>query len=98
MAAERIDDITTRYSMLQSLSVSDLEDSLEHNIHCTQALQAQIAVEMIKLQEEPMQQAEQLEQAANLQAQGQQLAEIMEEEMTPQTGVTSIPYAPPAGG
>ena len=69
-------------TVYQSLSVSDLEDSLEHNICHTQAMQAQIAVEMTKLQEEPAQQAEQINQAANLQAQDQQLAEIMEEEMT----------------
>ena len=78
MAAERIDAITARYSVLQSLSASDLEDSLEHIICCTQTTQAQIAAEMNKLQEEPAQQAEQV---ANLQAKDQQLAEIMEEEM-----------------
>ena len=38
MASEKIDKITTMYNVLQSLSVSDLEDSLEHNIHCIQAI------------------------------------------------------------
>ena len=47
------DEITARYNMLQSLSVSDLEDSLEHNIHCTQEMQAQIVAKMSKLQEDP---------------------------------------------
>ena len=82
MGAERIDDISARYSMLQSLSMGDLEDSLEHDISCNQAMQAQIAVEISKLQEEPIQQAKQIDQAANLQAKDQQVAEIMEEEMT----------------
>ena len=45
MASEKIDEITTRYSMLQSLSVSDLADSLEQNICHTQAMQVQIAAE-----------------------------------------------------
>ena len=66
----------------QSLSASDLEDSLEYNIHYTQAMWAQIAAEISKLQEEPTQQAEKVEQVSNLQAQDHQLAEIMEEEMT----------------
>ena len=60
MAAGRIDDITTRYSVLQSLSRSDLEYSMEHNIHHTQAMQAQITAEMNKLQEST-QQAEQVD-------------------------------------
>ena len=42
---------------------------------------AQIAQEMSKVQEEPTQQAELEDQAANLQAQDQWLAEIMEEEI-----------------
>ena len=41
----------------------------------------QIVHEMRKLQEEPTQQAEVEDQAASLQAQDQQLAEVMEEEM-----------------
>ena len=77
-----MDEITARYSMLQSLSASDLDDSLEPNIHCTQAMWEQIAHEMSKLQKEPAQQDEIEDQAANLWAQEQQLAEIMEEEMT----------------
>ena len=70
--------------MLQLLSANDLEDSLERNIHCNQAMQAQIAYEMSKIQEEPIQQAKIEQQTANLgdfQAHDQQLAEIMEEEM-----------------
>ena len=63
--------------MLQSLSASDLEDSLEQNICHTQAVWAQIAHEMSKLQEDPTQQAELEDQTANLQAQDQQLAEIV---------------------
>ena len=43
MAAEEVKNIMVRFSMLQSLSMSDLEDSLDRNIHQTQAMQAQIA-------------------------------------------------------
>ena len=43
---------------------------------------AQIAAEMSKLQEDPTQQAEPVNEAAHLQAQDQDIAEIMEEEMT----------------
>ena len=71
--------------MLQSLSVSDLKDSLEQNICHTQDMWAQMAHELSKLQEEPSQQAKLVDQAANLQdlqAKDQQHAEIMEEEMT----------------
>ena len=71
--------------MLQSLSASDVEGSLEQNIHCTQAMWAQISHEMSKLQEEPAQQAMLVDQVANLQdlqAQDHQLAEIIEEDMT----------------
>ena len=85
MASEKMDEIIARHSMLQSLSMSDLEDSLEWNICCTQAMQAQIANEMSKIQEEPPQQPKIEQQAANLhdlQAQDQQLVGIMEEEMT----------------
>ena len=55
MASEKIDEITARYSVLQSLSTSDLEDSLEHNICHTHAMQAPIMAKMSKLQEEPTQ-------------------------------------------
>ena len=85
MASEKIDEITARHSMLQSLSASDLEDSLKRNIYCIQAMQVEIAHEMSKIQEEPTQQAMLEQQAANigdLQAQDQQLAKILEEEMT----------------
>ena len=53
MASEKIDGIIARHSVLQSLSASDLEDSLERNIHHTLAMQAQIDHEMSKIQEEP---------------------------------------------
>ena len=43
MAADEIDNITARFSVLQSLSTSDLEDSLDRNIYRTQAMWAQIA-------------------------------------------------------
>ena len=55
MASEKIDEITARYSMLQSLSANGLEDSLEHNIHHTQSMWLHIAAKMSKLQEEPTQ-------------------------------------------
>ena len=85
--------------MLQSLSAGDLEDSLEHNIHHIQAIQAQIAAEISKLQEEPTQQAKQADQVASLQAKDQQLAEIMEEENdSPRMGVSFFLYTSPAGG
>ena len=67
MASEDIDNITVRYSMLHSLSASDLEDSLDQNICCTQAMQAQIAQAMCTLEEEPISQAEPNNQAAQLQ-------------------------------
>ena len=57
MASEKMDGIIARNSLLQSLSVSDLEDSLERNICCTQDMQVLIAHEMSKIQEEPTQQA-----------------------------------------
>ena len=40
MAAEEADNITVRFSVLQSLSASDLEDSLDRNISWTQAMWA----------------------------------------------------------
>ena len=81
MASEKIDNITARYSILQSLSMNDMEDSLDRNIHCTQAMWAQIAHAMSRLEEKPTSQAEPNNQAARLQVLDQQLAEIMEEEM-----------------
>ena len=81
MATEEVDNITTRLSVLQSLSISDLEDSLDRNICQTQAMQAQIANAMSQIEEEPAVRAEPDEQAAQL-IQDQQLAEILEEEMT----------------
>ena len=62
MASEQIDEISTRYSVLQSLSTSNLEDSLEMNICHTHAMWVQIASEMNKLQEKPTQQANQAAQ------------------------------------
>ena len=50
MASDKIDDITAMYTVLQSMSAGDLEDTLEQNICCTQAMQAQIADEIGKLQ------------------------------------------------
>ena len=82
MASEKRDEINALYSMLQSLSTSDLEESLKHHICCTQATLAQISDEISKLQEEPAQQANQADQVANLQEKDQQLAEVMEKEMT----------------
>ena len=43
MATDENDNITARFSVLQSLSMSDLEDSMDRNICRTQAMQAQIA-------------------------------------------------------
>ena len=82
MALESIDEIIPHYSMPWSLSVSDLEDSLEQNICHTQAMQAKIAAEMCKLHEDPVQQADQTSQVTSLWEKDQKLAEIMEEEMT----------------
>ena len=53
--------------MLQFLSVSDLEDSVEHNMCHTQAMWAQIAAKISKLQEKPTQ----ADQAAGLQVKDQ---------------------------
>ena len=82
MASENTDDISTRYSMLQSLSTSDLEDSLAQNICCTQAMWAQIAHAMSRLEEEPIQWAELINHAAQLKEQDWQLAKSMELGMT----------------
>ena len=81
MAAEEVNNIKVRFSVLQSLSMSNLEDSLDRNIHLTQAMQAQIANAMSQIKEEPTVRAEPNEEAAQL-IQDQQLAEILEEEMT----------------
>ena len=53
MASEEIDNIMVRYSVLQSLSGINLEDNLDRNICHTQAMQAQIAHVMSRLEEEP---------------------------------------------
>ena len=66
MASEEINNIMARYSVLQSLSTSDLKDSLVRNIHCTQAMWAQITHVMSRLEEEPTLQAEPDDQAAQL--------------------------------
>ena len=51
MASVHTDKITAQYSVLQSLSASDLEDSVEWNICHTLVLCVKInAVEMHKLQ------------------------------------------------
>ena len=81
MASEKIDRITIRYSVLQSLSATDIQDSLEWNICHTQAMSVQIAAEMSRLQEEPTQQVNQASQVPSLQEKDQQVAEVMEEEM-----------------
>ena len=88
MASEEINNITVRYSMLHSLSTSDLEDSLYQNICHTQAMQAQIAQAMSRLEEERASQAEPNNQTAQLQ-QDRQLAKIMEE-MTHQEQVSVL--------
>ena len=53
MASEEIDNIRARYSTLHSLSMSNLEDSLDQNICHTQTMWAQIAHGMSRLEEEP---------------------------------------------
>ena len=82
MVAEEVENNIARFSVLQSLSTSNLQDSLDRNIHQTQAMQAQIANAMSQIEEEPMARAEPDEQAAQLIQQNQQLADILEEEMT----------------
>ena len=82
MAADEIDNITARSSVLRSLSMSDLEDSLDRNICRAQAMQAQIADAMSRIEEEPAVRAEPDNQAAHLIQQDQQFAEILEDEMT----------------
>ena len=97
MASKEVDNIMVRYCVLQSLSASHLEDSLERNICQTQAMWAQIAHAMSQLEEEPAVRAEPDDQAVQLLQQDQQLTKIMEEEMTQRTGVSFILHAPPAG-
>ena len=74
MAADESDNITVRFSVLQSLSMSDLEDSLD--------MWAQIADAMSWIEEEPAARAESDNQAAHLIQHNQQLAEILDNEMT----------------
>ena len=66
MAAKEIDNITARFSVLQSLSASDIEDSLDRNICRTQAMWAQIADAMSQIDEDPAARAEPDHQAAHL--------------------------------
>ena len=90
MASEQIDNITARYSVLQSLSASNLEDSLDRNICQTQAMWAQITHAMSRLDEEPTLQVEPNNQAAQLKEQEQQLAKMFEDEMTHQEQVSLL--------
>ena len=53
MAPEEIDNIRARCNVLHSLSASNLEDSLDQNVCCSQAMWAQIAHAMSRLEEEP---------------------------------------------
>ena len=76
--------------MLHALSASDLEDSLDWNICCTQAMQAQIAHAVSRLEEEPTSRAEPNDQAGQLQEQERQLAKIMEKEMAHQEQVSVL--------
>ena len=92
MASEEVDNIMVRYSVLQSLSASDLEDSLERNICQTQAMQAQIAHAMSQLEEEPTVRPEPDDQAAQLLQQDKQLAKIIEEEMTHREQVSVLSH------
>ena len=81
-----------RFSVLQSLSTSDLEDSLDRNICQTQAMQTQIANAMNRIEEDPAVRAEPDDQAAHLLQQGKQLAEILEEEMTHREQVSVLSH------
>ena len=71
MAAEEVDNIMVRFSVLQSLSASNLEDSLDRNICQTQAMWAQLANAMSRIEEEPTLTAEPDDQAAQLLQQDQ---------------------------
>ena len=55
MASGWIDEISARYSILHSLSVSELEDSLEWNKCYAKVMQAQTAEQLSNLQKEPTQ-------------------------------------------
>ena len=57
MASEKIDGIIARHSIFQSLTASNLEDSLERNMCHTQTMWTQVAHEMSKIKEEPTQHA-----------------------------------------
>ena len=100
MALNNIDNIIARYSMLYSLSTSDLEDSLDRNVHHTQAMQAHIAQEMSRLDEEPASQAEPNNQAAQLQEQErqEQQRDNGRRNCTSRASVSVILNTPPAGG
>ena len=74
MASEEIDNIMARYSVLQSPSANNLEDSLDRNICQTQAMWAQIAHAMSRLEEDPVSLAEPNNQATQLKEQERQLA------------------------
>ena len=73
-------EIGARYSVTQSLSASDLEDSLRWNKCHTQAMQVQAGKQLSKLQEKPAQQYSHTGQATSLQTKDQELTEIMEED------------------
>ena len=72
--------------------MSDLEDSLDRNIHRTQAMWAQITDAMSQIEEEPAARAEPENQADHLIQQDQQLAEILEGEMTHRDQVSVLSH------
>ena len=90
MPAEEINNITVIFRVLQSLSKSDLEYSLDRNICWTRAMRPQIANAMSQIQEEPAARPGPDEQAAQLIQQDQQLAKILEEEMTQREQVSVL--------
>ena len=92
MATEKVDDIMVIFSVLQSLSASNLEDSLDRNICQAQAMQAQIANTMSGIEEEPAVRAEPDHQAAQLLQEDQQLVGILEEEMTHREQVSVLSH------
>ena len=92
MATDEIDNITVRFSVLHSLSASDLEDSLDRTICRTQAMGAQIADVMSQIEEEPAVRTEPDNQAAHLIQQDQQLAEILEDKMTHREQVSVLSH------
>ena len=91
MATKEVGNIMVRFKGLQSLSASDLEDSLDRNICQTEAMQAQIANAMSRIEEEPTVRAEPDDQAAQL-LQDQELAKILEEEMTHREQVSVLSH------